>query len=472
VPKAAAKPITKIAGKPVAKQPAKTDVHPKYGKKVTVDGKHVGYIKQGEYSAHQKGSVGNVSVGTKTGKKFEMFDADGNKLGTAYNQADAKYEVEKAAKQPAPKVTVKLPAAKPSSMKNAHGIDTSKIKMYDLVSDGYGNDVKVISVNDDGSVSGLKKNAFGDNVHTTIPADSVKYHSPPSATAPPPVKPAKPSTTNQHGIDTSKVKVGDEVLMDWGEKVTVTSTDLDDYGNMTGQSHLGETTINPKFFKVHKPGVPGAAAKVAKPKSVKVAKYEKPHIPHSNTAYDDHNFKLPGGYQYGSEGFREVPPGSSINLNYAERAAVAKYTGHEYDAINGQLRHGYGNSQTETINNLDRAFEKVPPLETGVRMRRLMGDTDQLFGPVGSKVGGTFSDKGYVSTTYYHNPEDAGSFSGSDISIDMPPGTRALAPNGVGAFQDSEGEVLLPRDTKFKVKGDFMDEYGKRHIHLEVMVND
>lgn len=512
--------VSKTAAKPIAKQPVKVavpkaEVHPKYGKKVTVNGKHVGYIKQGEYSAHQKGSVGNVSVGVKTGKKFEMFDADGKKLGTAYNQADAKYAIEEAAKQPAPKATVKLPAAKPASTKNKHGIDTSKIKQFDTVSDGYGGDVKVVKVNDDGSVSGLKKNAFGDNVYTTIPADSVKYHSPPSNAAPAAAKPkaaAKPSTVNQHGVDISKIKAGDVVISDYGEKIQITDATPNEYGQMIGEGQFGEVYVSTKTIKSHqveKPNSFGVNAGAIKPgdaietggqtvfvthtddkkvygknnygASVGVYKSQvsaihapsstkRPDIPNTNSPHDDHNFKLPGGFQYGSEGFREVPPSDELGFNASERSAVRTYTGHKYSDINDQLRTGKNNYMGPTIKNLDAAFAKTPPLETGVRMRRLMGDTDQLFGPVGSKVGGTFSDKGYVSTTHYHDPTQAGSFAGSDVTIDMPPGVVALRPDGAGEFQDAEGEVLLPRDTQFRVKGDYVDEYGERKIHLEVIV--
>lgn len=438
----------------------------------------------------------------------------GNKAGD--EKPSMKVAVPKAAaKQLVPKATVKLPVAKPTSTKNQHGIDTSKIKMHDVISDGYGSDVKVVKVNDDGSVSGLKKNAFGDNVFTTVPADSVKYHSSPSAAAPTAAKPkaaAKPSITNMHGVDISKIKAGDVVISDYGEKIQITDATPNEYGQMIGEGQFGEVYVSTKTIKSHqveKPNSFGVNAGAIKPgdaietggqtvfvthtddkkvygknnygASVGVYKSQvsaihapssakRPDIPNTNSPHDDHNFKLPGGFQYGSEGFREVPPSDELGFTASERSAVRTYTGHKYSDINDQLRTGKNNYMEPTIKNLDAAFAKTPPLETGVRMRRLMGDTDRLFGPVGSKVGGTFSDKGYVSTTHYHDPTEAGSFAGSDVTIDMPPGVVALRPDGAGEFQDAEGEVLLPRDTQFRVKGDYVDEYGERKIHLEVIV--
>jgi hypothetical protein len=312
------------------------------------------------------------------------------------------------------------PSSKPSNNVNQHGVDTSKIKPGDTVESIFGK-IQVTNVNANGSVDGVN----GQNKNVTVPKTSVM-----SVNGKTDVVKPKPA-----------------------EKTYVPAVPKSNLKPVVPSSSSSKSSSKPK---------------AATPK--KVAKYQKTHIPHSNNAYDNHDFKLPGGYQYGSEGFREVPPGSSLNFNYAQRSAVEKYTGAHYDEINRQLRFGEENHQANTIKDLDSAFAKTPPLETGVRVRRLMGDTDKLFGPVGSRVGGTFTDKGYVSTTYYHDPNDAGSFSGSNITIDLPPGATALAPNGVGHFQDSEGEVLLPRDTKFKVKGDFVDHHGQRHIHLEVQV--
>lgn len=72
----------------------KDSVHPRYGKKVLIDGKHVGYINDGTYSSDQVSSVG-LKTGTRTGKKFDTYDRDGKKIGTAYNKHDALYMIEK-----------------------------------------------------------------------------------------------------------------------------------------------------------------------------------------------------------------------------------------------------------------------------------------------------------------------------------------------------------------------------------------
>jgi preprotein translocase subunit YajC len=437
----------------------------KVGANTNTHGVDTSKIKAGDVIETQYGEKGKVITPVDADGFVEFDDDDSGisyaSLGTITSLMPAG---PKSAKKPTKMVTLpKVPAAKPALVApapmakpggtiNAHGVDTSKVKAGDHIITAAGGQKVYVTHTDDKKVYG--KNEYGASIGVYKSQVAAMDN---NANNKKPHNPAGPA-------------IGDTVAYGpWDEK-----------GQVKGFTKDGKIKVYNSFYKKTSEIDPSdvnsipfkAAPKAApKPKSAVGDKGKKAHIPFTNSPHDDHPFKLPGGYQYGSEGFREVVPANDLPLTAGERSGIMKYTGSAYSEINNQLRHDIGNFHNTTIKNLDSAFAKVPPLETGVRVRRLAGDEDTLFGPVGSKVGGTFSDKGYVSTTYYHNPEDAGSFSGADITIDMPPGTVALAPDGAGEFKDAEGEVMLPRDTKFRVKGDYVDEgTGQRKIHLEVIV--
>ena len=181
---------------------------------------------------------------------------------------------------------------------------------------------------------------------------------------------------------------------------------------------------------------------------------------------------------------KDVPkhvPSDGVIKDVHEADAIMEYTGGGYEDINGHLRfgdkHEFGYLDRpvvdESIKGLDAVFEKIPPLERPVEVKRGVSNSNKMFGAVGSRVGKEFTDKGYVSTTH-HASERYGSieFGGTDkadLSIVLPKGAKGFQPITHGQFGDKEGEVLLPRGSRFKVVKDFMDG-ALRRLELELVL--
>jgi hypothetical protein len=112
-----------------------------------------------------------------------------------------------------------------------------------------------------------------------------------------------------------------------------------------------------------------------------------------------------------------------------------------------------------TIDLLDKAMETAPALsEELIAYRGVNGDGSKFFQNL--KVGDTWEDKGYTSTTI-----DAGvaqqfghtSIDGLVFRMKLPAGTKGIFPSGYHepAYgwtpSTTEAEFLLPRDSKFRV---------------------
>lgn len=70
------------------------DQHPKFGQRVLADGVLIGYILPIGSTTQVRGSVGNVSVGTRQRKGFKTFTAEGRLISSFVpNRADALYEI-------------------------------------------------------------------------------------------------------------------------------------------------------------------------------------------------------------------------------------------------------------------------------------------------------------------------------------------------------------------------------------------
>lgn len=473
-PKPAAKPApVKPAAVTPTYETGKNSTDPKFGKKVTVNGELVGYVKDGSITSHQMGSVGKVSVGQTKTKKFDVLDVNGKKIATTYHKDDALYELEKAHQagtlpkiddkpvnsllakisekmkpkgKPKAKTTKAAPAKKPVGDVFITGDDV-KVKNSKIPLKVVGQNGDEVTVQTPGGMQMVYKKGDLEKTGSSSTASSSSSSSSSKSTSDgfsPGDKVKYPGTSSEFTVISQN---GDEVMIltPSGMQLVYKKKDLEKIGSSAA---------------------PGKAD--SNPSSAYVGEYDKPNIANTNRATDEHHFKVPGGYGYGSEGFRDVPPGSTLDLTEDESRAVEAYTGASYTAINTGLRTGSG-GMPKTVKQIDQAFAKVPPLSKGVRVRRNVENSNALFGPVGSKVGGTFQDKAYVSTTFIHD-EKQRAFGGDDITIDLPPGMTALAPDGIGAYGDSEGEVLLPRGTEFKIKGDYIDDQGKRRIHLEAII--
>jgi hypothetical protein len=143
--------------------------------------------------------------------------------------------------------------------------------------------------------------------------------------------------------------------------------------------------------------------------------------------------------------------------------AISTYEGSRGKDMNEALRDpqisedGY----KPTIDALDKAMEIAPPLsEEVVAYRGVKGNGLDFFDRL--KVGDTWEDKGFTSTTI--DPAIAERFGGSQpyydgiiFRIKLPAGTKGIFPSGYhepmyGWEPDtSEAEFLMPRGSKFKV---------------------
>lgn len=147
--------------------------------------------------------------------------------------------------------------------------------------------------------------------------------------------------------------------------------------------------------------------------------------------------------------------------------AIATYKGPAYGAINGTLRGTLDPAKKErlapiakpAIKGMDDAFKKAPPLGEPVTVFRGVSGRGAA-AIAGLKPGDTFGDMGYTSTSTSRavTSQFGKQSGGKQVSIRLPAGSKALylehprikkTLGGVGNAW--EGEMLLPRGSKFKV---------------------
>ena len=143
--------------------------------------------------------------------------------------------------------------------------------------------------------------------------------------------------------------------------------------------------------------------------------------------------------------------------------AISNYEGSLGKDMNEALRDPQisDDGYKPIIDALDKAMEIAPPLsEEVVAYRGVKGNGLDFFDRL--KVGDTWEDKGFTSTTI--DPAIARRFGGSQpyydgiiFRIKLPAGTKGIFPSGYhepmyGWEPDtSEAEFLMPRGSKFKV---------------------
>lgn len=147
------------------------------------------------------------------------------------------------------------------------------------------------------------------------------------------------------------------------------------------------------------------------------------------------------------------------SLTTEEKNAVARYQSESF-GFNEKLRHGsydggYGGDQAtdKEYAALDAALSKST-IHQSVTVHRAISDADAL-GDLNKLVGKTITDKGYASTSLSRSAaEDYGE--GIICKINVPKGSKAAY---ISNITDSKGkdftdnrEILLPRDSHFKVK--------------------
>lgn len=158
---------------------------------------------------------------------------------------------------------------------------------------------------------------------------------------------------------------------------------------------------------------------------------------------------------------------------------VRHYVGKDgYKSINGFNRHGPESQPADKHKaladhtaKLDAMIASAPPLKEPISVVRGVKNVDELFGAEGSRVGHTFSDKGFVSTsTDVRKAHRFHGTTGAQIHIHVPAGNKVLKMLLTPDDDDSEKEILLARGSKFKVLSDkYHDDYDFRVIHVELV---
>lgn len=154
---------------------------------------------------------------------------------------------------------------------------------------------------------------------------------------------------------------------------------------------------------------------------------------------------------------------------------MLEYQQYAHTQVNGALRRGTTPSETaeRIIRGLDDAFEAVEPLRNTVVVHRGVSSPEQFLGRRGERVGQTFIDRGFVSTTTDPAVVDERFAYSGRLEITVPAGFKAIRSN-FGEVQGlDEKELLLPRNTAFRVLSDDLEEDDRgneiRVIRLEVV---
>lgn len=166
--------------------------------------------------------------------------------------------------------------------------------------------------------------------------------------------------------------------------------------------------------------------------------------------------------------------GWMAGLHTDQKSALEDYTTVGYHDINATLRgvtidpYDSSMSVAETkaeIPKIDAALASVPPLSGPVTVYR------GISGDIGLKEGVVIGDKGFVSTTL--NPAVVPTFAGDDkntfLAITLPKGSQAAYMGPVSVHH--EDEVLLPRDSSFRVTKVTSDSDGNKFAEAELVSN-
>jgi len=220
-------------------------------------------------------------------------------------------------------------------------------------------------------------------------------------------------------------------------------------------------------------------AGLKKPEVLKEHKDEKADLFPPETHGLHVGFQDTASRRKGQQAYDSVTKASATGLSPSERSSVHAYTGSWYKSINRYLRKQDSGTATVKghVQQLDSAFDKQPPLKDDLITYRGISDASELFGDVGSHVGGEFQDHGYGSSAsnaaVTHGFSSSG-VSGALVRILHPAGTKVLKPSDVGSFGDSERELLIPRGTKFHVAADRLvtDQNGKTRRLIDLVRKD
>jgi GNAT superfamily N-acetyltransferase len=166
-----------------------------------------------------------------------------------------------------------------------------------------------------------------------------------------------------------------------------------------------------------------------------------------------------------------VSNADEMDLDRDQRKAVREYSGGRYRDVNYTLRGKdwtYSDTQ-EIIDGLDAVFDKGAKVDRPMTVKRRVMGARLMLGEPGEKVGKTFTDPAFVSTTELADMKNIqGVFGHDEFEIHLPEGTPAFR-MGKLSKNTHEKEILLKRGTKFKVLSDKQTPQGRR-IKLEVVL--
>lgn len=154
------------------------------------------------------------------------------------------------------------------------------------------------------------------------------------------------------------------------------------------------------------------------------------------------------------------------SLTDEELAAINRYEV-DYSDINDPLRNGEGvpNNWRDDVRNLDNALNRGRVQQDIIVYRDLrQSPLDNL------RPGQTYTEKGYVSTSL---DKDLGFVDGrtTSVQIRVPKGAKGgyLPSKSDAKKYVSQKELLLARNTKFRVVSNTVGSNGVRNIVLEVV---
>jgi hypothetical protein len=145
------------------------------------------------------------------------------------------------------------------------------------------------------------------------------------------------------------------------------------------------------------------------------------------------------------------PPPKDPELNVNQRIAVGAYT--KSSQLNPTLRTSPEQADQWLVGQLDSVLN-TNTLGVDASLFRRVGATGE--GAPKLKVGSTFTDKGYVSTTV--KPATGGDFA---MRIKAPASTKGAYIESA-TYKRGEQEFLLPRNTSFRVTGVLRQTVGTR----------
>lgn len=158
-------------------------------------------------------------------------------------------------------------------------------------------------------------------------------------------------------------------------------------------------------------------------------------------------------------------PSAPNELTNDEEAAVKRYVGPDSYKLNAKLRTGkpLSNQEKAFVKNLDYALDKLPkytgeePLYRSMYSNAMENAEDFVRN---TKAGAIIKQPAYISTSKDMYDPDA------DIQMKILNSKSGADLTGKNSYNNSEREVLFPRDTKFKVVKRYVKN-GKYYLDVE-----